>query len=89
MSKKLYVYEYVEKLTTSWHDGGGLVIVTTGDPSDAWQAENARIAAEHPSNAVYLDPAQIIQVLPEPDHVYEVPDDSPDAVIKFPDQGCC
>lgn len=89
MSKKLYIYEYVSKITTSWHDGGGLVIVTAGDPSDAWRDENERIAAEHPSNRIHLDPKYIIQELPEPDRVIEVPDDTPDMVMTFPDAGCC
>ena len=89
MSKKLYIYEDVDKLTTSYHHAGGLVIVTAGDPSDAWRAQNERIAAKHPSNQMYLDPKHIIQVLPEPDHVFTVGDDVHDLILEFPDAGCC
>lgn len=89
MSKKLYIYEYLDKLTQSWHNGGGLVIVTAGDPSLAWQERNARIASEHPSNRTRIDPACIIQELPEPDHVIPVGDDVPDLILEFPDAGCC
>ena len=89
MSKKLYIYEDVDKLTEHWHNAGGLIIVTTGDPSAAWQARNARIAAEGPSNRTQIDPAYIIQELPEPDHVIAVGDDAPDLILEFPDRGCC
>ena len=89
MSKKIYIYEDVQKVTTSWHDGGGVVIITAGDPSDAWRLNNAKIAAEHSSNSVYLDPKHIVQELPEPDLVIEVSEDTQDDVIVFPDAGCC
>lgn len=89
MSKKLYIYNYLDKITMNYHNGGGLVIVTASDPSVAWQARNARIAADRPSKERYVNPDYIIQELPKPDHVITVPDDTPDSIIEFPDAGCC
>lgn len=89
MSKKLYIYKYVDGITTNYHDGGGLVIISASTPTEAWRANNERIAAEHPSNKVYLDAETIVQELPEPDRVIEVPDSESDAVIVFPNAGCC
>ena len=89
MSKRLYIYENIGPITTNWHSDGGLLIITAADPSEAWRANLQRIAAEHPSNQVYLDPARIIQDLPEPDRVIEVADTEADVVMEFPDAGCC
>lgn len=36
MSKKIYIYEHLEKITTNFHGDGGVVVVTAGDPSEAW-----------------------------------------------------
>lgn len=85
----VYIYEHLDRITTSWHDGGSVVIVTDRDPQDAWHDRLERVATEHPSNAVYLDDAEIVQVLPEPTRV--IPTDAGEAehVYIFKDSGCC
>lgn len=89
MAKHLYIYEYISKLTTSQHHEGGLLIITSGDPSEAWRAHLERVAAEHPSNKIYLDPDRIRRTLPKPDRVIPVSDTEADTVTVFPDAGCC
>lgn len=77
--KKLYVFENpLCTVSDRWHSGGGIVIVTGADnnPSDVW-----RISPQRETN----DDGE----LGDPDYVYDVPDSSPDAVIVFPDAGCC
>ena len=76
--KKLYIFENpLCEVTTRWHSGGGIVIVTDSDnPSDVW-----RISSQRESN----DDGD----LGDPDYVYDVSDDSPDTVIVFPNAGCC
>lgn len=72
MNKKLYIYEEAAcDVTDSYHGGGGVVIITAGDPQEAWEAGN---------NAGDLG---------DPDRVIEVPATENDAVIIFPDSGCC
>ena len=94
MSKKIYIYEHLEKITTNFHGDGGVVVVTAGDPSEAWRRRNERIAAEYGSDdddlePDYLDPGYIIQELPKPDRVIEVSADTQDAVYVFANAGCC
>jgi hypothetical protein len=82
MSKKIYIYEYVDELTTNYHDGGGLVIITGADPQEALDNERAELAEKHGAKLR-------LTKLPEPDRVIEIPDTEQDAIIEFPDTGCC
>ena len=82
MSKKLYVYEYVDGLTQSYHGGGGLMILTAGDPQEALNAQRAAEYAKY-------DDEPFLTELPEPTRVIEVVDTEADAVFEFPDEGCC
>jgi hypothetical protein len=34
---KLYVFNYVGGITTSYHSGGGLMIITDRDPAEVWR----------------------------------------------------
>jgi len=85
----VYIYEDVEQITTNWHDGGRVVVVTDREPNAAWAAHLAAVAAEHPSNSPYLDETKITQELPEPTRVIATPPGEPEAVFVFPDSGCC
>lgn len=78
---KQYIYNYVGGITDAWHDGGGLVIVTEGDPQEALN----RYYAKHP-----LEDDKTIPVLPDtPGHIYELVGTPTPCVIIFPDIGCC
>lgn len=85
MAKRLYIYEDVAPINPGrQHDGGGLVIITSGDPLDAW---NAYVDAE--CGEYLYRRSDFTDELPEPGRVIEVPDDTDDGVIVFPDAGCC
>lgn len=83
---KTYVWEYVGGITTNWHDGGGLLIITDGNPQDKWneyrqeQIDNE----EYSADSLRTD-------LPEPSLVYACDFDSSSlfSVMVFPDAGCC
>lgn len=72
--KKLYIYEYVDDVSNNYHSGGGLVIITSGNPSDVWRAERRNPDRED---------------LGEPDRIIDVADTEADAVYPFQDAGCC
>ena len=75
---KAYVYNYVDGLTDNWHDGGGLLIITEGDPQ---QALNLELAGHEPYKQA--------PTLPEPDAIYKVHKGQEEKVFIFPDSGCC
>jgi hypothetical protein len=85
----LYIFENVDRISDSWHNDGGLVIVTDRTYDKAWQTYLQGVAAEHPSNRVYLDDAVIRQSLPEPSYIYPLAASAPESVMVFPDAGCC
>lgn len=72
--KKLYIYDYVEDITSNWHSGGGVLIVTAGDPLEAFNADAD---------------SETIKQLPPPVRVIDVPDSEADLVQLFPGAGCC
>lgn len=83
MGKKLYVYESLDRCdpaSGAWHPEGGLIVVTAGYPNDA--------VPRGTGNSFRADGVENYG-LPEADHVYDVPDETPDAVIVFPNAGCC
>lgn len=78
---KQYTYNYVGGIPDAWHDGGGLVIVTEGDPQQALN----RYYADNP-----LPHDKSIPLLPDtPDHTYELVGTPEERVLIFPDIGCC
>ena len=83
---KVHVWDYVEELTSNYHSGGGLVIVTDKDPQEEWDAYVTDYNNET-SNRYGHYPTDI--VLPAPDVVYEVTGDVSSKVFVFPDSGCC
>jgi hypothetical protein len=80
---KTYVYDYVSGLTTNWHNGGGLLIITDGDPQDAWK----EFRQEHIDHEEYGADSLIIE-LPEPTLVYNCSGVEKQIFI-FEDAGCC
>lgn len=85
MTKKLYIYENADcAISNGYHEGGGAVVVTAGNPDEAWRASQAYASVTSP-HAYPNDEGK----LGDPDHVIDVPDDTPDLVVAFPDAGCC
>lgn len=72
---KLYIYNYLDGITSNYHDGGGLVICTDHDPNVVWKE-----MAEHGVET---------KELPAPDRVLVVPADTEPFYEIFPDTGCC
>jgi hypothetical protein len=81
VTKKLYIYEAVDGLTESWHDGGAMVIITAGDPQEALDAARTEFYAP--------DYKPHLTELPEPSRVLDVGESEADAIFEFPDAGCC
>lgn len=80
---KLYLYTWVETVSGSYHEDGGVVIVTARDPnkvwSEHWEAENdgedeyCRVAASELGNPTLVC----------------VTDVAEEKVFIFPNAGCC
>jgi hypothetical protein len=83
---KTYVWEYVSEITTNWHNGGGLLIITDGDPQIKWNEYRQEQLDNEEYNADSLRTD-----LPEPSLVYACDFDSGSlfSVMVFPDAGCC
>ena len=71
---RVFVWDYVDDLTDSYHSGGGLVVV-------AESVEAAQSLAREVERASLT--------LPEPDAVYELSASAEPKVWVFPDSGCC
>jgi hypothetical protein len=71
----LFVWENVSLITTSWHDGGGLLVIA---PSLDQAREIIRKKCPEGCEALTAEPALTCQV----DH-YE------SLLMLFPDAGCC
>lgn len=88
MAKKLYLYKQLDVCDpldkASYHREGGLVVITSGYPNDAV----ARGTGNH-QTVGRGDETHEMTGLPEPDLVVEVVESVADAVIAFPDTGCC
>lgn len=72
---RAYIYDYVGNLTDAYHSGGGLLVVTDGDPLEAFIASGEAL--------------DDFTELPEPDRVIEVAPTEAPGVFIFPDNGCC
>lgn len=78
--KNVYVWDDVSRLTKHWHDGGGLLILAV-DMDRAKELFEIEASKEHsdlldfPKNA--------------PTYSWEVSDNEEDAMVVFPDSGCC
>ena len=73
---KQYVWKYQNPITTEWHSGGGLMIITNGSYQELW-------------NKYFHDNGlEGLATLDEPDFVWNV-DATEERIIVFPDVGCC
>jgi len=83
MSKKLYIYERLDVCnpgSDAYHEGGGLVVITAGLVDDVVK----------PGTGCLPEDARSVECrLPVADFIIVIPDDTPDALIPFPDSGCC
>lgn len=82
---KTYVWEYVSGITTNWHSGGGILIITDIDPQDEWKEYRHNTIA---SGESWNDNESIVKELPEPDFSYDCAADFK-GIWVFPDAGCC
>ena len=80
---KAYVWEYTSDVTTNYHSGGGLLIVTERDPQQVWDEYRTE-----PIDDYYADNELTVE-LPAPDLIYEVTGDAEEKLVVFPDSGCC
>lgn len=79
---KVFVWKYLDHLTSSYHSGGGLVVF-------ADSLERAReIAVKAGEWKGYPEKKPCVQVEAEPDDVREVAGGE-EAVYIMPDAGCC
>jgi len=81
--KNLYLYKSIDRCdpnSGAYHEDGGLVVITSGYPNDAvsWGTGNR-----------YTVDGVEKYGLPEADLVFVVAEDTDDAVIPFPNAGCC
>lgn len=70
----IYIWKSVSALTSSWHDGGGCVVI-----AEDLALARKMIAEEAPK-------CEALTAIP--DEVYAIKDASPKLFI-FPDAGCC
>jgi len=88
VSKNLYIYNYVSRVTTNYHNGGSLVIITSGDPQNAWVEYCVRRAEQF----AYDKDGELklaLTELGEPNRVIAVAGSEPDEIFVFADAGCC
>lgn len=86
MSKKLYLYDRVDIVSSAWHKDGGLIIITAGDPQEAYDREVFAPLVDESWSGVKADDQH---ALPEPTRVIDLHESEADAVYVFPDSGCC
>lgn len=79
---KLYIFEGVNWLTQNYHDGGGAVVITDGDPIEVLDQEREK-NKWHPD-----DEMQPLEVFDDFITVLET-DATEEKVYIFPNAGCC
>ena len=80
-----YVWQGVAGITTDYHNGGGVLIVTAGDPRKAWREHAEETNARKGQWGEDLDPAALDE---EPSHTFPASHNG-DLMVIFPDAGCC
>lgn len=84
---RLYVWNNIEGITDSYHDDGGVVMMTARPVQEVWDEYRESLV-----NA-YGDPSCLVDIrttLPEADYVSEVvPKENKELFRVFPDAGCC
>ncbi len=76
MSKKMFVWEVVDGLTSNYHDGGGVMVI----------ADNLDVARQLLKENVTSNKSEVFTR--EPDYSTSVGSEE-DKVFIFPDAGCC
>ena len=74
MSNKIWIFEYLEKVSNNYHEGGGLVVVSSNLEQakfDVKAQKDIEVSDEDWSNALAGKT------------------DLPKRIIVFPDSGCC
>lgn len=84
---RLYVWDFIEGITNSWHSGGGVVMMTARPVQEVWDDYRESLVNEHNDRSYLKD---IRTTLPEADYVSEVvPKENKELFRVFPDAGCC
>lgn len=73
---KLFIWMYVGQVSSSYHDGGGLLVAAR-----TLEEARQRIKDELSDGCGALQD--------EPDHIVDIVNDSSDLFCVFPDAGCC
>lgn len=76
---KCFVWDSVDEITDNWHDSGGVLVIAV-DPARAQELIAERVAGSYKR----LNP-----ILGQPTKWWDVPADSEEFVMLFPDAGCC
>lgn len=71
----LYIWEYMGGVTDSYHDGGGVVIISDKPAREAWDD--------------FLPNWKEGNRWEDPDSTIKVPDTEEPRVVVFEDSGCC
>jgi hypothetical protein len=74
-----FIWRMVENMTTSWHDGAGVVAVA-GSIERAKELVEAAREKGHKTDGIAIGP---------PDATFEAVPGTPEQVHVFPDAGCC
>ncbi len=87
---KIYIYKSVSPISTNWHDGGAVTIITDREPQEAWKAHWQGVIDDDSDSKYYAEQYLAIQKaeLGEPDFVYGT-DATEEQVLIFEDAGCC
>ena len=83
---RLYIWNYVNPVSGSWHSGGAVLVVAK-DVKDARKQWSEYVAEydEGPYNGVLVDGA----LDGDPDTIYRLDKRVEPGVTVFPDAGCC
>jgi len=76
----IYVFNYVDKLTYRYHEGGGLVVIA----KDREHVERLTKEATTNSANILLKDEEWEEVI-----IYPTEEDAEPRVFVFPDAGCC
>lgn len=77
----LYIWNYMGGVTNSYHDGGGVVIISDKPPREAWD--------EHFPNYEDKDAGGLGNKYEDPDNHILVADTEEPQLFVFADSGCC
>lgn len=77
---RIYIWNYLEDVTPSYHPDGGVVICTDRDYNEAWRESIVKLQETF---------GNIREELPEPDRTIKIHKGQEEFVEVFPDTGCC